>query len=42
MTVGELGRRMSRLEFTEWRAFYAYEAKAQEMAMKRAKTRRGR
>ena len=40
MTVGELDRRMTRREMTEWIAFYRYEARQQEKAAKQAERSR--
>lgn len=40
MTYGELRRRMSQREFTDWVAFYSYEAKMREEAERKAKRSR--
>lgn len=40
MTVAELDIRMTRREMTEWIAFYKYEAKERERAMKAAERAR--
>lgn len=39
MTRGELRRRMSSTEFTDWRAYYRFEAKYQELEAEKAARR---
>lgn len=42
MSVGELRRRMSSAEFSEWVAFYSYEAKMRAEAEREARRRERR
>jgi hypothetical protein len=42
MTVGDLDRRMSRREMTQWIAFYRYEQRERERAEREAERARRR